>query len=201
MNFFLFETTEAAKSAWDAWAPVATQLLGTAGLIFGGAEYWKWKQMKLQDKRDAESKKNGIESKVDTMTKDMKDLNSKFDDMANDMQELKKDLALLENANTETVKYREMRDKQDKEAAVVQKAIIQSLTGILRERLLENYNRCIEKGFYSKEEREVYGAMYKCYTEDPFNGNGVMHQLQPVMQALPWTEDTATPKLTIHKKP
>lgn len=191
---FLFEVTEATKSVWDVWAPVVAQIVGTAGLIFGGAEYWKWKQMKLQNKRDAESKKNGIESKVDTMAKDMKDLNSKFDDMAKDMQELKKDLAILEKANVETVKYRETRDRQDKEAAIVQKAIIKSLTGILRERLLENYHRCIAKGFYSKEEREVYGAMFKCYTEDPFNGNGVMHQLQPIMQKLPWTEEDAKPR-------
>lgn len=201
MHLIFFETTEVVKTTWDVWAPVVTQIVATAGIIFGGAEYWKWKQMKLQAKRDAESKESGVESKVDSMAKDMKDLNSKFDDMAKDLQDLKKDVALLEQANKATVKYREVRDKQDKEAAVVQKAIIQSLTGILRERLLENYNRCIEKGFYTKEEREVYGAMFKCYTEDPFNGNGVMHQLQPIMQALPWTEDTATPKLTISKKP
>lgn len=190
---FLFEAAEATKSVWEIWAPVVAQIAGTAGVIFGGAEYWKWKQMKLQAKRDAESKESGIESKVDTMSNDMKDLNSKFDAMAKDMQELKKDIALLEKANVETVKYRETRDRQDKEAAIVQKAIIKSLTGILRERLLENYHRCIAKGFYSKEEREVYGAMFKCYTEDPFNGNGVMHQLQPIMQNLPWTEEDAKP--------
>lgn len=198
---FSFETTEAVKSIWEIWAPVAVQTLVTLGAIFGGAGFWQYKQAQLQAKRDAESKETGLESKVNTMTDDMKELKSQFGDMAKDIQDLKKDVALLEKANTATVKYRELRDKQDKEAAVVQKAIIKSLTGILRERLLENYKRCIEKGFYTKEEREVYGAMYKCYTEDPFNGNGVMHQLQPVMQALPWTEDTATPKPPINKKP
>ena len=49
----------------------------------------------------------------------------------------------------------------------------------------------MEKGYYTKEEREVYGAMYECYVADPFNGNGVMHQLQPKMVALPWTEEEA----------
>ncbi len=190
MHFF-FEATEVAKTAWDIWAPVVTQVLATAGLIFGGAEYWKWKQMKLQTKRDEQSKESGLEKKVDTLTETVKALDIKVDGISDDMQEVKKDVALLEEANEATVKYRELRDKQDKDSAVVQRAIIKSLTGILRERLLENYHRCVAKGFYSKEEREVYGAMFECYTQDPFNGNGVMHQLQPIMQKLPWTEDEA----------
>ena len=190
MHFF-FEATEVAKTAWDTWAPVVTQVLATAGLIFGGAEYWKWKQMKLQTKRDEQSKESGLEKKVDTLTETVKALDIKVDGISDDMQEVKKDVALLEEANEATVKYRELRDKQDKDSAVVQRAIIKSLTGILRERLLENYHRCVAKGFYSKEEREVYGAMFECYTQDPFNGNGVMHQLQPIMQKLPWTEDEA----------
>lgn len=190
MHFF-FEATEVAKTTWDTWAPVVTQVLATAGLIFGGAEYWKWKQMKLQTKRDEQSKESGLEKKVDTLTETVKALDTKVDGISDDMQEVKKDVALLEEANEATVKYRELRDKKDKDTAVVQQAIIKSLTGILRERLLENYHRCIAKGFYSKEEREVYGAMFECYTQDPFNGNGVMHQLQPIMQNLPWTEDEA----------
>ena len=185
MHFF-FEVTEVAKTTWDTWAPVVTQIVATAGIIFGGAEYWKWKQMKLQAKRDAESKKDGLEKKVDMLTENMTTMGKKMDGVSDDVRILMRDVSLLEKANAETVKYREMRDAKDKELAEVQDAIIQSMAGILRERLLENYNRCIEKGFYSKEEREVYGEMFECYTQAPFNGNGVIHQLQPIMQKLPW---------------
>jgi len=180
------------------YIPVIVQILVTAGVIFGGTGYWQYRQSKEQAKRDAESKTSGVEKKMEDMSKNISSLSdevgslgSKVDHLAVDVKELKDDLALLQEANEATVKYREMRDRQDKEAAVVQKAIIQSLTGILRERLLENYNKCIEKGYYTKEEREVYGQMYECYINDPFRGNGVMHQLQPIMQDLPWTEEEA----------
>ena len=149
-----------------------------------------------QAKRDAESKETGVEKKIDTLSDTMKELTGKVDHLTEDVTELKDDLILLQHANEETVKYRELRDKQDKESIIVQQAIINSLMGILRERLVENYHRCQEKGYYSKEEREVYGKMYECYTQDPFNGNGVIHQLQPVMQSMPWTEEEAKRKNT-----
>lgn len=186
----------AAETTLSDWLPVITEFLVMVAAVFGGAEYWKWRQAKLQAKRDAESKETGVEKKVDTLSDTMKELIGKVDHLTEDVTDLKKDLILLQKANDETVKYRESRDKQDKEAMVVQKAIIESLMGILRERLVENYNRCQEKGYYSKEEREVYGKMYECYTQDPFNGNGVIHQLQPVMQNMPWTKEEANRKNT-----
>lgn len=189
MHLIFFETTEVVKTTWDVWAPVVTQIVATAGIIFGGAEYWKWKQMKLQAKRDAESKESGVESKVDTMAKDMKDLNSKFDDMAKDMQELKKDVALLQKANEETIRYRNARDSADQGALQERRAIIESLKGLMRERLLEVYNRCVKKGYYTKEEREVYKPLYECYKSEPFNGNGVIKDLHYIMIRLPLNSD------------
>lgn len=184
----------AAETSITDWIPVITEFLVMAAAVFGGAEYWKWRQAKLQAKRDAESKETGAEKKLDTLSDAMKELTGKVDHLTDDVTELKDDLILLQHANEETVKYREVRDKQDKESIIVQQAIINSLMGILRERLVENYHRCQEKGYYSKEEREVYGKMYECYTQDPFNGNGVIHQLQPLMQNMPWTEEDAKRK-------
>lgn len=181
----------ATEVTFADYIPVIVQILVTAGVIFGGTGYWQYRQAKEQAKRDEESKKSGVEKKMDDLSNNVSVLSDKVDKLSTDVQELKDDLVLLQEANEATVKYREMRDKQDKETAIVQTAFIKSLTGILRERLLENYNRCVEKGYYTKEEREVYGEMYKCYINDPFRGNGVMHQLQPIMQDLPWTAEEA----------
>lgn len=190
------------------WAPVVVQIFVAAGVIFGGAEYWKYKQTKLQVKLDKESKESGVEKKMEILTDsvdNLKDtvsvlddkvssLDDKVGDLADEIKDVKNDMILLQKANKETVKYRELRDQQDQKAVRVQEAIIQSLMGILRERLVESYHRCQEKGYYSEEEREVYGKMYECYTQDPFNGNGVIHQLQPIMQNMPWTEEDAKKK-------
>ena len=173
------------------YIPVIVQVLATAGVIFGGAGYWQYRQAKEQAKRDAQSKENGVEKKVDTLIENVTTLNETVSQLNTDIKDVKDDILLLQEANEATVKYREFRDQQDKKAAKVQEAIIQSLMGILRERLLENYNKCQEKGYYTKEEREVYSKMYECYTQDPFNGNGVIHQLQPVMEKMPWTEEEA----------
>lgn len=188
MNFML-ETDTA--DALQSWIPVIVQGMITIGAIFGGAGFWAWKQNKDQAKRDSEEKKNGVDGKVDTLIEQNTKLTDKVDSMAEDMQEIKKDIIILQKANIETVRYREMRDKRDKEAIKAQEAVIVSLKGLLRERLLDNYNKCVAKGYYTKEERETYGEMFKCYESEPFDGNGVMHQLQPIMQKMPWTKEEA----------
>lgn len=171
------------------WGTVIVQSLLTIGAIFGGAGYWQYRQTKLQAKRDEESKKNGVEKKVDDLSGNVLEVNNKVDTLTEDMQDLKKDLILLQQANEATVKYRKYRDEQDKVDSRDRKAIIGSLCGMMRERLLDNYKRCIKKGYYSKEEREIYGAMFECYENEPFNGDGVMHDLRPIMKNLPWNAD------------
>ena len=188
----------------QAWVPAIIQLLATVGAIFGGVGYWQWKQAKDQAKRDEAAKKNGSEGKIDKLTEQVTELSSKFDTkfdgVVKDLREIKSDVVLLQKANEETVKYRELRDANDKKAMIAQQAVIVSLKGLLRERLLDNYNKCMAKGYYTKEERETYGEMFKCYESEPFDGNGVMHQLQPIMQELPWTAEGAAQKNNKDKK-
>ena len=191
MYYILNEATEAVKSAWDVWAPVAVQTLITVGVIFGGAGFWQYKQAKFQAKQEEKSKHSGVESKVDTLTDNVTKLSEKVDDLSDDVKELKKDLELLQKANDETVNYRKIRDTADKEAMQIQKAVIESLKSMMRERLLEVYKKCIKKGYYTKEERDVYKPLFDCYVNDPFHGNGVMHDLQPIMVNLPWTAEDA----------
>ena len=188
------DTIDAAQT----WAPVIIQGLITVGAIFGGAGFWTWKQNKDQAKRDAEEKKNGVEGKVDKVSEQITELigqnnslSDKVDTLSEDFQELKEDLALLQEANEATIKYREIRDKKDKEAVAVQQAIIESITGLMRDRLLDNYKRCMKKGYYTMAEREIYGRMFECYEKAPFNGNGVMHDLRPLIKALPMKADDA----------
>jgi outer membrane murein-binding lipoprotein Lpp len=182
---FSFETTEAVRSIWEIWAPVAVQTLVTIGAIFGGAGFWQYKQAQLQAKRDKESKESGVENKVDTLTNNMTALNTKVDNLSHDMKGLKADLALLQQANEETIKYRNARDSADQATLQERHAIIESLKGLMRERLLDVYNKCVKKGFYTKEEREVYKPLYECYKDEPFNGNGVIKDLHYIMIRLP----------------
>lgn len=85
-----------------------------------------------------------------------------------ELSEIKKD-------NAESHKYRD--------------AMISAQRDLMRERLLEAYYRCTAKGYYSREERETYGSLFERYESEPFNGDGVLHDLQPIMKELPWTKE------------
>lgn len=52
-----------------------------------------------------------------------------------------------------------------------------------RTMLLDNYEKCMEKGFYSVEEREVYSKLYKNYKDD--SGNGVIDAIAVRIRELP----------------
>jgi chromosome segregation ATPase len=184
MHIF-FEAIDAAKSTSGVWVPIVVQLIATAGLIFGGAEYWKFRQRKL----DKEDKASGTQKLISDTLDEVKSLNTKVDTMSSDISDLHKDIALLQQANEETIKYRNARDAADQQTSQERQAMIESLKSLMRERLLDVYNKCVKKGFYSKEEREVYKPLYECYTSDPFRGNGVMKDLHHIMVRLPMSPD------------
>ena len=52
-----------------------------------------------------------------------------------------------------------------------------------RTMLLDNYEKCVNKGYYTVEEREVYHKLYEAYRED--NGNGIIAEIAPRIRALP----------------
>ena len=190
----------AADLTFSDFVPVLVQFLLTVGVIFGGAGFWQWKMNKEQVKRDALSKETGTEKKIDLLSEQMALMDEKVDSvkadvavLKDDMSELKDTVALLDKANAVAEEYISSRNEQDQEIMIAQRAIVESLTGLLRDRLLDAYNKCYDKGYYTKEERETYGELFRCYESAPFNGNGVMHQLRPIMQALPWTKEEATP--------
>ena len=54
---------------------------------------------------------------------------------------------------------------------------------IARTMLLDNYEKCMDKGYYTVEEREVYAVLYKNYKND--NGNGVIDAIAERIRELP----------------
>lgn len=54
---------------------------------------------------------------------------------------------------------------------------------IARTMLLDNYERCIDKGFYTVDEREVYSLLFDAYKLD--GGNGVIDAVAEHIRALP----------------
>lgn len=109
-----------------------------------------------------------------------------------DIKDIKDQLAELKKDNLEAKEYRKSRELLEEKRLAAQKAereaMINAQRDLMRERLLDVYYRCTAKGYYSKEERETYGALFECYEKPPFNGNGVLHDLQPIMKELPWTK-------------
>jgi hypothetical protein len=49
--------------------------------------------------------------------------------------------------------------------------------------LLDNYEKCMAKGYYTVEEREVYSKLFSAYKGD--GGNGVMDTIAPRMRDMP----------------
>ena len=52
-----------------------------------------------------------------------------------------------------------------------------------RTMLLDNYEKCMDKGCYTLEEREVYHKLYEAYKKD--GGNSVIDDIAPRIRALP----------------
>ena len=54
---------------------------------------------------------------------------------------------------------------------------------IARTMLLDNWEKCMEKGYYTVEEREVYAKLYENYAND--GGNGIIKEIAPRIRELP----------------
>ena len=54
--------------------------------------------------------------------------------------------------------------------------------GIARVMLLENYRDCEAKGYYSMEDREVYGKLFAAYRVA--GGDGIIDQLAPKLRDM-----------------
>jgi len=83
----------------------------------------------------------------------------------------KREEARIEQAKAE----REAIERREAERVII--------LAMSRTMLLNNYEKCMDKGYYTLEEREVYHKLYEAYRED--NGNGIIEELAPRIRALP----------------
>lgn len=70
--------------------------------------------------------------------------------------------------------------KQEREQREAEHEIILAIS---RTMLLNNYERCVDKGYYSVEEREIYSALYERYRKS--GGNGVLDTIAERIRKLP----------------
>lgn len=93
----------------------------------------------------------------------------------------------LKTWDQENTRYR--RERQEKERKLAEEQRIrneandQLTLGMARTMLLQNYERCIDKKYYSVAEREVYHKLYEAYRHD--RGNGVIEELAEKIVDLP----------------
>lgn len=93
----------------------------------------------------------------------------------------------LKTWDQENTRYR--RERQEKERKLAEEQHIrneandQLTLGMARTMLLDNYEKCVTKGYYSVAEREVYHKLYEAYRHD--RGNGVIEELAEKIVDLP----------------
>ena len=75
---------------------------------------------------------------------------------------------------------REERERREAERREAERSIVLAIT---RSMLLDNYEKCMQKGYYTLEEREVYGKLFAAYEFD--GGNGIISSIAPQMRELP----------------
>lgn len=59
----------------------------------------------------------------------------------------------------------------------------QLTVAIARSQLIDNYDRCVEKGYYTVDEREVYHELYNAYKK--CGGNGILDTLKIKLERMP----------------
>ena len=69
---------------------------------------------------------------------------------------------------------------EDKERREAERSM---LLAIARSMLLDNYEKCAAKGYYTVDEREVYSLLYESYKSD--RGNGVIDAIARRIRELP----------------
>lgn len=95
-----------------------------------------------------------------------------------DQFDSKREEARVERAEAERVKI----EQREAERGIV--------LAIARTMLLDNYEKCMDKGYYTVEEREVYSKLYNNYKND--SGNGIIDAIAVRIRELP----TEPPKKT-----
>ena len=74
-------------------------------------------------------------------------------------------------------------ERKDIEQREAERTLILAMS---RSMLLNNWEKCMDKGCYTVEEREVYHKLYEAYKDD--GGNSIIDEIAPRIRALPMEE-------------
>ena len=85
-------------------------------------------------------------------------------------------LFILKGYIADLKKYRSEREQ--KEAAKDE-----LILGMARAMLMENFEKCEQKGYYSVADKEVYGKLFKAYKDS--GGNGIIDDIGKKLRAMP----------------
>lgn len=146
------------------YTTIIIQVITSIATVFGSVGFWTYLSQKQE-------KKNGLTTKIDTLSTDIKNVKDS-----------------LEEEKTHRAEREKNDDSVRSTATEERKAIINSQRALMRERLLENAHKCFAKGYYTEQEREIYHDIYEIYINEPYKGNGVIHQFQPLLVELPLTD-------------
>jgi hypothetical protein len=93
---------------------------------------------------------------------------------------IKRKLEKFDDKRDEARTERADAEKKATEQREAERVIILAMS---RTMLLDNYEKCVSKGYYTLEEREVYHKLYEAYKDD--GGNSIIDEIAPRIRKLP----------------
>lgn len=78
---------------------------------------------------------------------------------------------------------RHAQAESDRKAIEQREAERTIILAMSRTMLLDNYEKCVAKGCYTVEERDVYHKLYEAYKND--GGNSIIDEIAPRIRKLP----------------
>ena len=91
---------------------------------------------------------------------------------------------ILKGYITDLKKYRSERE-------VKENAKDELILGMARAMLMENFEKCEKKGYYSMADKEVYGKLFKAYKDS--GGNGIIDDIGVKLRAMPTRPPVTAP--------
>ena len=89
----------------------------------------------------------------------------------------------LNNFDEKREVARHERAEEKRHEREIHKAEHDIILSISRTMLLDNYEKCMTKGYYTVDEREVYSALYEQYVKS--GGNGIISAIAGRIRELP----------------
>jgi hypothetical protein len=93
---------------------------------------------------------------------------------------IKRHLEKFDGKREEARAERAETERKAMEQREAERVIILAMS---RTMLLDNYEKCVDKGYYTLEEREVYHKLYEAYKSD--GGNSIIDEIAPRIRRLP----------------